>query len=279
MPNDGITTKGDANNTEDSTKVADENFIGKTLFWLPHFGKIVLFAHSRKGKIVLVDAFLFFCLPVSCTTISSKRTPKSKMIMLMTIAFHRDGIPFESGDRMKNRLLNRLTSAATALIMFVNASMFDALVVSEGDGVGIYNHVMTSDKTTKTEYVLTFYKGETTVKLDAEMIVNNINNSERTLVPSSDKTSASIELGVDEKIVFSNNAAFQTFVKNNEIDKIVIAYQTKTLNLKETSLLYSPKVQIFDFTTENNKLDYTKSNPFSDQTFLLKQFRNYSKIA
>ncbi len=59
---DGITTKGDANNTEDSAKVTDENFIGKTIFWLPYFGKIVLFAHSVKGKIVLTDIFLLFLL-------------------------------------------------------------------------------------------------------------------------------------------------------------------------------------------------------------------------
>ncbi len=51
---DGITTRGDANNTDDAAKVTKEGFIGKTVFWLPHIGRIMLYGHTSDGKIILV---------------------------------------------------------------------------------------------------------------------------------------------------------------------------------------------------------------------------------
>lgn len=56
----GITTKGDANNIEDTAKVTKDNFIGRIVYWLPWIGKVPLFLHTRRGKIILVDVVLVF---------------------------------------------------------------------------------------------------------------------------------------------------------------------------------------------------------------------------
>ena len=58
---EGVTTKGDANNTEDQgAKVTRANYIGKTVFWVPFIGKAVLFIRSGKGRIVAVIAIVLF---------------------------------------------------------------------------------------------------------------------------------------------------------------------------------------------------------------------------
>ena len=57
----GVTTKGDANNTEDlSGKVTAENFVGKVVFWIPLVGKLLLYARSLRGKIILFGLLLLF---------------------------------------------------------------------------------------------------------------------------------------------------------------------------------------------------------------------------
>lgn len=55
----GITTKGDANNTEDTGgRVTEENFIGKILFWVPVAGKLLLGTRTVQGKLILAGAIL-----------------------------------------------------------------------------------------------------------------------------------------------------------------------------------------------------------------------------
>lgn len=54
----GITTKGDANNTEDMTKVTNDNYFGKTVFWVPWFGKILLFLQTKRGKVICIDVIV-----------------------------------------------------------------------------------------------------------------------------------------------------------------------------------------------------------------------------
>lgn len=57
----GVTTKGDANNAEDTGgKVTEENYVGKVVFWLPLIGKVVLYARTVRGRIVVIGAFVLF---------------------------------------------------------------------------------------------------------------------------------------------------------------------------------------------------------------------------
>ncbi|OGD96495.1 signal peptidase I, partial [Candidatus Curtissbacteria bacterium RIFCSPLOWO2_01_FULL_41_28] len=47
-------TKGDANDSADENLVAEENVVGKSMFRLPHFGKLFAFAKSNIGFPLLV---------------------------------------------------------------------------------------------------------------------------------------------------------------------------------------------------------------------------------
>ena len=49
----GIITKGDANNTEDPDLVTKENYIGKTVFAIPRIGRIFGFLHTLRGMLLL----------------------------------------------------------------------------------------------------------------------------------------------------------------------------------------------------------------------------------
>lgn len=142
------------------------------------------------------------------------------------------------------------------------------IVFSEGTqtGVGIYNHVMTSAAAAQTEYYLRFYKtGEDgtdqLVKPEADM---EIGSELLKRTDSSDtNNSATISMGKDMTLIFSDNAAFKSFVKENEINRIVIEYKTGMLDLMETSLLYSAAQQVYDLTLEGNQLDYESDDPFA----------------
>lgn len=50
----GFITKGDANNSTDSAKVAGNQIIGKTIFSVPYLGYPVSFAKTQKGLLILV---------------------------------------------------------------------------------------------------------------------------------------------------------------------------------------------------------------------------------
>ena len=57
----GITTRGDANNAEDmGDKVAARNYIGKVIFCMPSVGKALLYARTVRGRIVVIGAFALF---------------------------------------------------------------------------------------------------------------------------------------------------------------------------------------------------------------------------
>ncbi len=47
------TTKGDANNTADGSKVAYDNIVGVPMFTIPYLGYVAVFAISFNGKIIL----------------------------------------------------------------------------------------------------------------------------------------------------------------------------------------------------------------------------------
>ncbi len=50
----GFITKGDANNSTDSARVAAEQIIGKTIFSIPYLGYPVSFAKTQQGLLLLV---------------------------------------------------------------------------------------------------------------------------------------------------------------------------------------------------------------------------------
>ena len=55
---EGIKTKGDENNTEDPDAVTKENYIGKTVFALPHIGETFAFFRTATGKVSIATALL-----------------------------------------------------------------------------------------------------------------------------------------------------------------------------------------------------------------------------
>ena len=59
---DGYLTKGDANNTEDSALVTQEDYVGKTVAVFPGIGAVMVFLHSTKGRIVAVTGILVLIL-------------------------------------------------------------------------------------------------------------------------------------------------------------------------------------------------------------------------
>ena len=57
----GITTKGDANSAEDAeANVTQANYIGKTVFWIPGVGKVLLFVHTGSGRFAAAGAIALF---------------------------------------------------------------------------------------------------------------------------------------------------------------------------------------------------------------------------
>lgn len=62
---DGIVTKGDANNTEDSSVVTSENFVGQTIFHVPRVGVLVMQVQTVRGKVILgLIAVMFIAVNV-----------------------------------------------------------------------------------------------------------------------------------------------------------------------------------------------------------------------
>ena len=50
---EGMITKGDANNTNDPDPVTKDNYIGKTVFAIPHLGAVLGYFRTMGGMIVL----------------------------------------------------------------------------------------------------------------------------------------------------------------------------------------------------------------------------------
>lgn len=59
---DGIITKGDANNADDAAPVGKKDFVGKTLFSIPLVGYIITFIHTRHGLIASAAILAAFIL-------------------------------------------------------------------------------------------------------------------------------------------------------------------------------------------------------------------------
>lgn len=59
---EGITTKGDENNTEDPDAVTKDNYIGKTVFALPYIGRLLGFFHALSGRITLAASIVFLLI-------------------------------------------------------------------------------------------------------------------------------------------------------------------------------------------------------------------------
>lgn len=62
ITDNGIITKGDANNTEDPDLVTKDNYIGKTVFAIPHIGRIFGFFRTIAGKILIAVMFLLLLI-------------------------------------------------------------------------------------------------------------------------------------------------------------------------------------------------------------------------
>ena len=74
---EGMITKGDANNTNDPDPVTKDNYIGKTVFAIPHLGAVLGFFRTMGGMIVLgitgvlIIALKQYCFRVALSTIKN----------------------------------------------------------------------------------------------------------------------------------------------------------------------------------------------------------------
>lgn len=186
---------------------------------------------------------------------------------------------------MRKRFFKRILSFFLVLtLLFTSDSLFlCAFSVEEPlDGVGIYNHVMTSEDSVNTKYIVKFYRHK--LREDGYYDIsfpNEIQVGEsKYLTPNTDEELndfACIYLDKNERIDFSQSEAFNDFITENQIDTIVIYYEHEYLDQQETSVLYSEEVQRYDFwrtrvvvnpflgtvtTTWLSTLDYTLDNPF-----------------
>ncbi|MBR0485460.1 MAG: signal peptidase I [Oscillospiraceae bacterium] len=59
---DGMITKGDANHVEDSALVTKENYVGKTIFWIPEVGNFVRYLRTRQGSVFFVSGAVVLIL-------------------------------------------------------------------------------------------------------------------------------------------------------------------------------------------------------------------------
>ena len=73
VENGTIFTQGDANNVEDASQVTENNFIGKTIFWIPEIGKYVFALRTKRG---IVTMALFITGVFLCDMILSASDPK-----------------------------------------------------------------------------------------------------------------------------------------------------------------------------------------------------------
>ncbi len=181
---------------------------------------------------------------------------------------------------------NRFTSVFVAFVMLLTTNALPISVFADAStqGVGIYNHVMTTQDATDTKYVVRFYKkgGTEAVAIPNEMEISG----SKYLTPAAGNA-AVIYLSKDETIDFRNSTYFREFVKTNQIDQITITYEAGELNQKQTSLLYGENTQTYKFwynetvgegaeqhTELCSHLDYTKDNPFEGYSDVVKTYNS-----
>ena len=59
---EGIETKGDANNVSDGVSTTKENYEGKMVFYIPKIGYLVKLIQAPKGKIILATSIIVMLL-------------------------------------------------------------------------------------------------------------------------------------------------------------------------------------------------------------------------
>ncbi len=62
IQDDEYSTKGDANNTKDAASVTKENYVGKTILVFPKIGIVLIYLHSKRGKIVAVTLMILLLI-------------------------------------------------------------------------------------------------------------------------------------------------------------------------------------------------------------------------
>lgn len=169
---------------------------------------------------------------------------------------------------MREHYFKRIISVILILAMLVTSNSLLLHVFSSEAlpvGVGIYNHVLTSEDNGSAKYVLRFYRHSyadgtaNPVAFPHEMQISGSKYLSPNSV-SSPNDSAYIYLDKDEQIVFSESPAFIKFCRENQVDEVEISYEYGRLNQQETSVLYSEKVQSFIFWEK-----VTSINPFTGQ--------------
>ena len=75
---DGITTRGDANISDDTSLVTPDDFIGKTVLGIPSAGFAVLYLKSARGKILVAACAAIILIGSFIPDISSKKEHKNK---------------------------------------------------------------------------------------------------------------------------------------------------------------------------------------------------------
>ena len=73
-----IITKGDANNSEDSSPVTKETYIGKTIYWIPYIGKLLLYIQINVSKMICVFLILLFMITEIIIGIIQKKAQAEK---------------------------------------------------------------------------------------------------------------------------------------------------------------------------------------------------------
>lgn len=76
IEDDGIVTKGDANESDDGISVNELNYIGKNIFNIPYVGYGVRFIQTPRGKII--SATLVVCLIISAFIFDDEEEKKKK---------------------------------------------------------------------------------------------------------------------------------------------------------------------------------------------------------
>lgn len=76
IDSDGITTKGDANNSEDIAKVTESNYIGKTVWSMPKLGQAVTFLKSGSGLIIVITLFILLTMISLSSRANEKHHPE-----------------------------------------------------------------------------------------------------------------------------------------------------------------------------------------------------------
>lgn len=74
---EGVHTKGDANETIDGNAVTKQSYIGKVVFWIPYLGRIIALIQTTRGKIVAITVIVVMILAAILIGEPSKKKEKN----------------------------------------------------------------------------------------------------------------------------------------------------------------------------------------------------------